>query len=287
MRNAMLFIFRLVFVFAMGGFTLPVQAEEYYCYEAEEACKSECCNSEIYFGGIGLGSSRKTGDSVGLNFFFGDEEGRRRVNGFIYGALLGYTYRNPCGFYFNAELDWATGRLKGKDKDDEDFPNRNLNELITTFKVGYNFQFCSLLLTPYVGVGNWYENHRLNRNFKHHYCNWFGIVGGKADWTVNDYFTMGIDLEAFLPIHTNVKFRHVCRHAHLKNHWGGQIEFPLKLDAYRFFGCYDGLFLTLAPFYRFEEYGRSKFFTCETNTFRAPKLELHDYGAKLYAGFCF
>jgi hypothetical protein len=248
---------------------------------------TECCDnySEFYVGAIGYRAHRRVNDSVvGLDDFFGSEDGHRRNTGTLWGAVVGYTYRNPCNFYFNAEFDYGTGHIKGKDCQGS-FPKGHVNEYFTTLKAGYNFQCNCLTLTPYGGVGYLYERHNLSHGSRFNYNNWFGIIGGRIDWQYNDCLTIGLDAEGFIPFNTYVHLNKFCKNVDLKDRLGYQIELPIR---YNISSCYcENIFVTLAPFYRYMQSGNSKFFTCGAETFRAPGLKANDFGAKLYIGRTF
>jgi len=287
----MLFVYRFIFVMVTILSTSSLLATECSSYPmsnyVEPSFCDECCDnySEIYVGAIGYGVNRRVDHSVvGLDDFFGWDNGHHQNSGTLWGAVVGYTYRNPCNFYFNAEFDYGTGHHKGESCQGS-FPKGHINQFFTTFKLGYNFQCDCLTITPYGGIGNWYECHQLSHGNKFHYSIWFGILGGRLDWQYNDCLTVGVDAEGFIPFHSNLHFNTFSKDVKVNGKWGGQVELPIR---YNVSSCYcDNLFITLAPFYRFTEYGKSKFFTCGIESFRAPKLRASDYGAKLYIGRTF
>lgn len=282
----------------LGTWILPLSVFGSYNFEdnnySTECCSCydcnscNCCNWEFYFGGIGLGASRKIDQSaVGLNEFFGFEEGKKNADGCFGGTVIGLTYSNPNCLYFNLEFDWATGRLNRKGCF-EDFRARRVDELITDIKLGYNFSCGCITLTPYAGFGNWLERYEINTTTnKFHYRSWYGIIGARADWVYSELLSVGIDGEIFLPIYTSVKFKNFSSRIHVHNGWGGKVELPIKLNLGYFNCCLNRFSATISPFFRAIEWDRSNFFTCGIETFRVPKFEVEDYGAKLYVGYCF
>ncbi len=286
----MLFLSRFFFVIAvLYKLALTADCSSYAAGKPQcDPCyvERDCCDnySEFYVGTIGYGANRRVDDSVvGLDDFFGSDEGHH-ASGTLWGAVVGYTYKNPCNYYFNAEFDYGTGHIKGNNCPGS-YPKSHINEYFTTLKAGYNFQYNCLTLTPYGGIGYWYERHNLSQGSRFTYNNWFGIIGGRIDWQYTDCFTIGLDVEGFIPFNTYVHFNRFCKDVNLKDRWGCQIELPIR---YEVSSCYcENLFITLAPFYRYMQNGKSNFFTCDIETFRVPELKASDFGAKLYIGRTF
>lgn len=273
-------------------FSLFAQFASVDTYSPGSSCSIlDCCSgrSEAYVGIVSYATSFKVGNNgFGLDETFGYGHNNNEVDGNLFGAVVGYTYRGDCNLYLNGEFEWAVGGLHGSRECIGDLPSQCLHNYFAKGRLGYNFLFdyCEncYSFTPYVGIGYHYTQQNVSHGGgKYNYYNWFGILGGKIDWLFNERFSVGLDAEWFLPCEAHIRLKEVGR-IHVGRGTGYQVEMPLRFNFTR---CCKNYFVTLAPFYRRIVYDRSRVHTCGIESYRIPQVCFQDYGAKLYAGICF
>lgn len=223
---------------------------------------------------------------IGLTEYFGSGHCNNEINDTLWGAIAGYTYRKPCGFYFNTEFNWSCGSADERERYVEDLPSRFIHSYLVYARAGYNFMWnrC-FLFTPYGGAGYRYVLHDLRHSdldFSHR--DWFGLVGARIDWVYNPCFTIGLDSMFFIPFDSSIRIKNYSKSISTDEHTGYQIELPMKFIL----PCFCRSFaITFAPFYRRFVDGRSKQHTFDIETIQAPEFRYQEYGAKLYFGVMF
>lgn len=248
-----------------------------------------CCNgcSELYLGTIGYGTSLKVeGSSIGLDDYYGDDCDDHKITGTLWGMVLGYTYRQTCGFYFNTEFEWAVGKVSREKHYIDALPDRYLHDYFWTNRFGYTFNCLDCYqITPYGGFGLRYSRQDLSDSgLEVSYRDWFGIIGGRIDRTFCNCWSVGFNGQWYIPFSSRVKLEDYCGHFHLDERYGYQLDLPV---TYTTCWCGTALNLTLSPFFRKFEDGKSGEKTFDIETVQVPKLRTEAYGAKFYLSYCF
>lgn len=251
------------------------------CSWERELCHNRY--SQIYFGldtfSTKIVVSRR---SRGVNNFFGTRRDEREYKNTLVGTVLGFTYRVPCGIYFNTEFDWLTGDLNRKNHR----PSRYAHYYLGYGRVGYNWLVCNcLLVTPYVGLGyDYVDNHIRGSDLTMRYRDYYGIAGGRIDFLMYDGFSIGIDGQWQPQLDSSVRLSNYKGIRFKLEHKSGyELQLPL---CYRF--CCDQLVLTISPYTRRYKDGRSHTFRiCDDSRIRIPQQTHQNWGGKVNLGFLF
>lgn len=247
-------------------------------------CSAPCNHYSELYTGIDTFSTKITINhhGRGVRNYFGKGRYKRQYKDTVVGSLVGYTYRDPCGAYFNAEFDWASGKLN---RTTNHRPSRYAHYYFTEGKFGYNFQFCNcLLVTPYVGFGFEYvNNHIVHTSLKLKYRNYFAALGGKIDLFMYGNFSIGLDAQWQPQLDSTVKLSQYSQiRFKLPNKGGFELQLPLR---YTFCNNY---VLSIVPFTKRSKDGASNHSErLSSRRVKLPEQVNQNYGGKVNLGILF
>lgn len=107
--------------------------------------------------------------------------------GSLWGASIGYSYKEQNSLYFNLEFTAAAGKWSGSARNDP------TQEYITEMRLGYVAVPCCerLTLTPFLGVGSYVFNQSIpGPNFSSYF--WYIPIGVLLEYRINNSWAIGL-----------------------------------------------------------------------------------------------
>ncbi len=111
----------------------------------------------------------------------------KKQTGSLWGAAVGYSYKERDSIYFNLQFTGAAGRWTGS------AGNNPTQEYITEMRFGYVVAPSGdrLTLTPFIGLGSYVFNQTLSGpNFTSYF--WYVPLGVCLDYRVTDSWSIGL-----------------------------------------------------------------------------------------------
>ena len=243
--------------------------------------------SRVY-GGFGIyhAEVKHAGEKVALNPIFG---------------VLGYTYKSPDDFFADIKGSWGGGKFDGKYKYEGASSAVTMKGFKHSFdmigRFGWMFPFGQeeeFGVTPFLGLAYFNDKDTISKNSSLINEEFYGKVttygyyipvGVLVEWKVIPEFTVGLCAQINYTISTKVDPKGtkgdgstVSGSTHkMKKAFGWAVELPM---TYQLTSEWD---VSLVPSY---EFGKLK--PKQTSSYPIHKeYKLHDYGARLEAGYSF
>jgi hypothetical protein len=200
------------------------------------------------------------------------------------GAVLGYTYKKPNSFYFDARLKWAIGEARHTAQ-----PSRFIHDELVEGQLGYVGQIGKFELIPFVGFGFHYliENRKESSSYtgmKTSYRDYYFPLGLKLNYYCMDRLSIGLNFTWWKDVDSTVKISGLHgAHWVLDRKDGYRLELPVEgfLDKNKRWS------FCLEPFWQQYQLGADRTNTTLGRNLGITTQTFNYYGGTLKAAFWF